>query len=154
MAVRALGILSFIFAIQWAVPSLAEEAGNARPASIPNADELIQHCWDISEEKRASGVTAEMRKGALESALCLKTEVAAQAEALIKTTSVSKEEISALLENINAAYGRLYWLMFNENKACTPSCGTMNQAMHNAYVARAYEFILKDLIRLRKEHGV
>jgi len=35
-----------------------------------------------------------------------------------------------------------------------PSCGTMNHPLHNAYVARAYEFILIDIIRLRKEHEV
>ena len=137
------------------LPAVAGGASQSnKTLDIPNAEDLIKHCWDISEEKRASGVTAEMRKGALDSAICLKKEITIQAQALIKDTSITKDEISALLENLNAAYGRLYWLMFNENKACTPSCGTMNHPLHNAYVARAYESILKDIIRLRKEYGV
>jgi len=154
---RSLKPLIFACAILVLAAIPAAAGGNEKPnakVDIPNAEDLIKHCWDISEEKRASGVTATMRKGALDSAQCLKKEVAQQIRIFIDEDSISNDEITELLESLNAAYGRLYWLMFNENKACTPSCGTMNHPLHNAYVARAYEMILKDLISLRKKYGV
>ena len=157
MIIRTMKILAlgFVISMYGISPTFAGGGTQAeKKVEIPNAEDLIKQCWKISKEKRDSGITAEMRKGALDSALCLKQEVATQATALIQKTSITKEELSELLDNLNAAYGRLYWLMFNENKACRPSCGTMNHPLHNAYVARAYELILKDLIRLRKEHGV
>ncbi|MBF0251399.1 MAG: hypothetical protein HQL35_12315 [Alphaproteobacteria bacterium] len=153
MIFRGFGINVFVIATLWSALAYAQDAAAPKALAIPNAEELIQHCWDISEEKRASGVTSVMREGHLDTALCLENEIIAHGSALL-TTPPSKEDLQKLLETLRFTYGGLYWDMFNGNRGCNPSCGTLNHTRHNWELAKLYEKILGDIIELRKKYGV
>jgi len=135
-------------------PAFAGEKKQVDPKTIPNAEDLIKHCWDISEEKRSTPNTAIMRAGNLDTALCLRKQINFHGSILIDETSLTEKTIETLIGNIHDAYGRLYWILFNENKGCNPSCGTENYIRHNWETAKLYEKILTDIISLRKKYGV
>lgn len=133
-----------------ALPAKAD--GEAVP-DIPNAEDLIKHCWDISLEKRSSGNTPLMREGNLDTALCLEHEIIAHASALL-TPPPNEADIIKTMETLRFTYGRFYWDMFNGNRGCNPFCGTENHIRHNWELAKLYEKILSDIIELRNKYGV
>lgn len=148
-------VLVCAFSIWGTLPAIAGgNFGSKASIQIPNTEDLIKHCWDISEEKRSTPNTAMMREGHLDTALCLEQEIITHAAALIEETSMTRKQIVSLINNLHDAYGRLYWMMYNENKGCGFSCGTIHHPRHNTQVALLYEKILWDIIDLRKEYGV
>jgi len=68
-----------------------------------------------------------MRAGNLDTALCLRKQINFHGSILIDATSLTEGTIETLIKSIHDAYGRLYWILFNENKGCKPSCATENQ---------------------------
>lgn len=153
MFVRPFFILCAIFlGLGIITPAHAERKNDAK--DIPNAEDLIKHCWDISEEKRATPNTAVMRAGNLDTALCLEQEIIKHASALLHKTTKTKTEIIKLMKTIRFSYGGLYWDLYNNNKGCDPFCGTENHIRHNWELAKLYEKILNNIIELRNKYEV
>jgi len=137
-----------------ATPAFAEERTRIESNTIPNAEDLIKHCWDISEEKRATPSTGTMLDGHIDTALCLEKEIINHASHLIYEGFYSRGKIESEIRLIGKTLGNFYSAMYNENHACTPSCGTIRYTWHMSIVSKLYEQMLTDVIALRKEHGV
>ncbi|OEJ65629.1 hypothetical protein [Magnetovibrio blakemorei] len=152
-------MMAFIFAcaiLVWGtIPATA--GGNAKTTpkvDIPNAEELIKHCWDISKEKRAEIYEKSWREGHLDTALCLEQAIIDNASILIYEGFYSREKIESEIRLVGKTYGNFYSAMYNENKACSPSCGTIRHTWHISKISKLYESILEDIIALRVEHGL
>jgi hypothetical protein len=123
-------------------------AGAASPdwAEI-DPEPLIDRCWSISQEDRDSGVTVLMSQGAANTIDCLEEEIVRHATAFFKTKN--EEEIRQLVSDLDKPYAEFYWVMYNENKGCEPSCGSMYHMFHVGALASLLENILRDLVSQR-----
>lgn len=96
----------------------AVAAGPARANGAPaggwqeiDADALVEACWAISHEDRASGSSLRMSEGAATTLECLREEIIRQAEAFLDPRHTDMAEIRemlvsrALLEHIQPAPG-------------------------------------------------
>lgn len=147
-------VLVCAFSIWGTLPAIAGgNVGSKASIQISDAEDLIKHCWDISEEKRSTPNTALMREGNLDTALCLENEIIKHGSALLEPPP-TKEDIQKTMKTLRFTYGRLYWDMFNGNRGCNPFCGTENHIQHNWELAKLYEKILTDIIALRKKYRV
>jgi hypothetical protein len=122
------------------------------PKDIPDAQALIDACWDKHRNKLESGVTSEMRKAGIDSAMCIKDEIVRNFMVLVE--DADEDEVHALLFKVNEGAGRFYWMLYNQVTACGGHCGTMFHVFHNAAVAAIYEDILRDVIRQREFYGL
>jgi hypothetical protein len=142
-------LFSLVALIAAAISSHSSAFGNEYR---PDAAVLIKHCWSVSEKSRASGVTSDMRRGGNNTAQCLQHEIVKHASMLIDDGAMTSEDIAQLLNQLSKSYGKLYWSMYNENKACKPSCGTMYRTFHISALTTLYENILKDIISQLNEN--
>lgn|GEM_PF-6804327 len=76
-------------------PAFAEEKKQVDPKTIPNAEALIKHRWDISEEKRATPSTDVMLDGHINTTVCLEKEMINHASYLIYEGFYSREKIES-----------------------------------------------------------
>lgn len=120
---------------------------------IPNPDDVISACHEASREKMESGVTAEMRHGALEMALCLEKAITENAAILVAPDALTPEAIAAKLKALRFAYGNLYWHIYNSARGCGFGCGTMYHVFHNGKLIWLYENMLRDVIEQRRKYG-
>jgi len=155
MAIRFLTIVCAAWIGLASISSVfAAEKIQTDPKTIPNAEDLIKHCWDISEEKRSTPNTALWREGHLDTALCLEKEIINHASHLIYEGFYSRTKIESEIRLIGKTFGNFYSAMYNENHACMPSCGTIRYTWHITKISKLYEQMLTDVIALRNEHGV
>ncbi len=139
-----LALSFFLLVTPWAAGS-----GRADEEGI-DAQALIDACWAISLEDRSSGVTAQMRRGALKSVLCLEEVILDQVEILFPDGEyLSREQAAEKLEQLRFAAGSLYWSIYNENIACDPSCGTYWHDLHLHGNAHILEHMLREVVRVR-----
>ena len=124
-------------------------AGAAEWTDI-DAEALVALCWAISEEDRGSGVTSRMRQGTADTIDCLEQEIVQHATAFFRTRS--EEQIRQLVTDIGGSYAQFYWVMYNENKACDPGCGTVYHVVFIGEVAELLEDMLRDLVSQRNEY--
>ena len=118
-----------------------------------DAQPIIDRCWQLSEEDRASGVTSRKRSGTFDSVLCLKSAISENASAIFANDDYSKDEIDNDLSAIIKGNGRFYWKLNNSHKGCSP-CGSIHHLSHVAEIAGRLEQILRDVIEKRNEYGV
>ncbi|MDA1189634.1 MAG: hypothetical protein O2854_08180 [Chloroflexi bacterium] len=132
----------------------AVEAGGAPEFQPIDAEALIKECWDLSEQKRASGVTAVMREGTLETVSCLEGLIAAQAAEMFAPDIVSGETASTMARDITSSVGKLYWHIYNDHVGCFPACGTMYYLFPSALVADVLEKIIRDMVAQRNDYHI
>jgi len=111
------------------------------------AQKAIDACWAVSQEYRDSGVTAKMREGHLNTALCMEDHIIYLSENyLYKDRPKLVDETKERLEMLRAGYGRIYWNLFNSHDECRTilGCGTLYHIFHNNYYAVMLESIIKD----------
>ncbi len=77
---------------------------------IPEAQTIINACWVISDELRSSPNMEDIRRGNLNTALCLEEEIIKHMDILV---SDPLEEIKQRMKKLRFAYGGLYWSMYN-----------------------------------------
>ena len=99
-----IAIFIAVIGLGCAFPAFAKD--NSTP--IPNAEDLIKHCWDISLEKRSMQNTAMIREGNLDTALCLRQEVMDHTSTLVDDTPMTQNEAQKLIMDLYNAYARLY----------------------------------------------
>lgn len=146
-------ISSLMLAFSVLVLSVNARAGGDEPIVIPDADTIIKHCWDISLELRSSPSVDAMRAGNLDTALCLEKAIIDNAADFIEPSSLTRDQIAAKMKEIRFALGGFYWSLYNEHKGCPfPSCGRFFHPAHNAFLAQAYEDILRNVIAQRKDY--
>ena len=152
-------LATFLFALIFLTlypPSPAVAGGDGYPAKgpdIPDAQELIDACWAISQEKVDTGITALMLEGTLVSTRCLMDVIQNNAAILISEDSFSSEQILESLEGIISSYGKLYWHIYNSVESCTPACGSMYKLRSAYALFELYGDILKDIIEQRGDYG-
>ena len=122
--------LLLCFSLAVSVPGAIATAATSQ---LVNADALIKPCWDLSEEKRSSGVTATMRQGTLDTVLCLEKVILDQVEILFPEGKyLSRAQAEKKLERLRFAVGSFYWSLYNEHTGCKHFCGTIWQVLHLA----------------------
>ena len=130
-------------------------AWSAARKDVPEAQTLIDACWEISRKDRESGVTGRMRNGAANTVGCLEEAVLDQLQHLFPDGKpLSREKAQEHLDRIQIGVQKLYWSIYNEHAGCDPFCGTMYQVFHLSPNARILEDIIRTLIRQRKEYGL
>jgi len=115
-----------------------------------DAEPLIERCWAVSRDDRESGVTVRMGHGTADTIGCLESEIVRHATAFFATKNV--EEIRNLISNLDKSYAEFYWIMYNENKGCDPSCGSIYHMIHVGALASLLEDILRDLVSQRNSY--
>lgn len=121
---------------------------------IPDADEIIAYCRDTSQERRDTGVTTEMMYANDETIECLAAAIAENMRILVDEDYMKKEDGMGIEESIDAfatATGRLYKNIYNVNRACLGSCGTMWLTSGSNKVIDFQEILLKHIIMHRRE---
>jgi len=142
------GVGMFV-AVVLAFAAMPGRAESERWPPIPDPDEIIKHCWDISAEMRASD-NASQREGALDTALCLRNAIKEHMAILVGNSRLETAgSMDEILELIHAGLGKFYWEMYNNNDACDQGCGSAWFAQHNFRTARFYEEILRDVLNQR-----
>ncbi|WP_420725986.1 hypothetical protein [Hwanghaeella sp. LZ110] len=117
------------------------------------ADEIIEHCWAISEELRSQPNTQAIRAGQLDTALCLENAIIDYASDFIDPDSLSRDDIANKMEQTRFAIGGLYWSLYNEHRGCSfPSCGTIFYSFHNQMVSESYILILRNIMDQREDY--
>ncbi len=137
-----------------AVGAPAAMAG-AEPFQPIDAEALIKPCWDLSEEKRSSGVTATMRQGALDTVLCLEKVILDQVEILFPDgQNLSRAQAEKKLERLGSAIQTFYWPLYNGHVGCKGFCGTMWQVFHLAKNAHVLEGVIRDIVDQRNQYKI
>ncbi|MAS86543.1 MAG: hypothetical protein CMH30_00990 [Micavibrio sp.] len=109
------------------------------------ADKAIQICWNISQEKRNSGVTQQMREGNLDTALCMENHLLHLADTILfiknpKLNTQTKTNLVKMREGI----GAYYWDIYNNHDGCENGCGTIMYSLHNNAYAKFLETLIND----------
>ena len=137
-----------------AVSAPAAVAG-AEPFQPIDARALIKPCWDLSEEKRASSVTATMRQGTLDTVLCIEKVILDQVGILFPGGKyLSRAQAEKKLERLRFAVGSFYWSLYNEHIGCKHFCGTMWQVLHLAKNVDFLEQMIRDIADQRNRYKI
>ena len=129
----------------------ASAGGPVRTYGGPEAEELIKACWDKTLEERS--ISARVRSGMIKSVLCLEAVVVGQFDALFPDSGpVSREQDIKKLKTLLKAAGELYWDIYTRNAGCEPGCGWINHTFHLSGMAHILEYMIREIIRVRKEH--
>ena len=130
-------------------------AWSATRKDVPEAQTLIDACWEISRKDRESGVTGRMRSGSADTIGCLEEIVLDQVDALFPDGKyLSRRKAREYLDMIEIGVQKLYWSIYNEHVGCDPFCGTMYQVFHLSPNARILEDMIRALVRQRKEYDL
>ena len=131
------------------------EPSPMRKKAQAHAQEIIDACWAISEDDRASGNTPRMRYGALDSALCMENLILKLvSKYLHKNNPEILKDFQDNLQKLRMGYGRIIWDLYNDHDGCDFSCGTMYHVFHNGYYAHLMEEILKTTVNQIIEYGL
>ena len=155
MIFRALAIALAGFALIAAGEPEAE-SGNApeTPPANPEAQKIIDGCWKISQEKRDSGGTLEMREGAADTAACLEKAILDQTETLFDPQTLSRKDAQGQIDRLREAYEGYYDALLNHNRGCAPDCGSENQPVPSMEYAKVLEKMLRDIFEVREEYEI
>ena len=127
----------------------------AEQKTIPDAQVLIDACWEISRKDRESGVTGRMRNGHADTIVCLEEVILDQLQPLFPDGEyLSRQKAREYLDMIQIGVQKLYWSIYNEHAGCDPFCGTIYQVFHLSPNARILEEMIRRLVRQRKEYGL
>jgi hypothetical protein len=129
----------------WLVPAAAGAGTPGWTEIDPEA--LVALCWAVSQEDRDSGVTARMVQGTGDTIDCLEEEIVRHATEFL--TTKNEDEIREAVSAIKKSFAEFYWAMYNENKGCDPSCGSIHHVSHVSALAALLEDILRDLFAQR-----
>ena len=130
-------------------------AGSKTSKDIPDAQNLIDGCWEISRKDRESGVTGRMRSGAAKTVGCMEETVLDQLQPLFPDGKyMSRKQAQEHLDRIRIGVQKLYWSIYNEHVGCESFCGTIYQVFHLSPNARILEDMIRALVRQRKEYGL
>lgn len=120
-----------------------------------HAEAMIADCWEEPQKRIDTGITSEMRQGALQAAHCIEARIAEQLEAFLDPDSLYVQErmpdIQKHIRSIGNGIGEFYWALYNENQYCDgfKYCGTMQTVMHNNEMAHFYADLLRAVISQR-----
>lgn len=136
----------FLFILLACLISLPARGEDHSAQAEKAAQKIINACWTLSEEDRDSGVTARMREGTLNTALCMKKHILALSkQVLFKDDPLIQKDVAEDLDKIHHGVGGLYWNLHNSHDSCSQNpCGTMYHVLHNGALAHTMEDILRD----------
>ena len=149
LLIAALSIVTLVHGDAQAQLSPEREA-----AAKAEAKNLINGCWTISKEMNDRGSTADMRRGALKSVLCLEGVILDLTGILFETRYLSREKAQERLKTLRFAYGRFYWDIHNEHRGCRLHCGTMYQLFHLDANASILEKMVQDMVDKRYQYEI
>jgi hypothetical protein len=116
-----------------------------------DAEEMIDHCWDISLALR-SGSTASARRGFVESVACLRKTIVEQALPMFEPGVLTPAYAEWLLIRMADPYAEFFDNLYNSHKHCF--CGTMMTSIDLWAVSRLYEQVLRDVVAQRNAYGL
>ena len=103
--------MMILIIVLFATPFLSQSrAWGADSKAIPDAQTLIDACWEISRKDRESGVTGRMRSGAADTVGCLEEVVLDQLQPLFPDGKyMSRKQAQEHLDRIQIGVQKLYW---------------------------------------------
>lgn len=132
-----------------------ERQSPERPADIEVAQNIIDACWSISEDNRASGNTPRMRTGALDSARCMEDAILSLVSRYLnKNDPDALEQYREDMDKLRAGYGHMMWNLYNYHDGCNGGCGTMYYTFHNLAYAHLLEDILKKAVKQIQDYDL
>jgi hypothetical protein len=150
MTMRA-WVLAALLALTVA-PAQSADRTAAEPGEvweILDAEKIIDACWDMSNEQRASGNPADRAEGNLTSLLCL--EEAAKTQIVAFEFKKPANEFARELRDRRDYLLALYAKIWNENPGCGRGlCGTANEARPYWAAATFFERMIEIAVYLRK----
>jgi hypothetical protein len=130
-------------------PAHAENSGEQITAFAPiNAQELIDHCWDISLELRSRS-TRETRFGFIETLTCLRKTIVEQIVPMMEPGDLTPAYAEWMLIEMAGPYAAFFNKLYNAHKHCF--CGTVNHNVDLWAVTQLYEMLLRDVIDQRNK---
>lgn len=119
---------------------------------IPNADELIKHCWDISLELRSQTGTGAMEAGGERTARCFEDAVKENMRILLKYDNMNSEgkTLDDLMKDIHTSMFLFYDNLYSNNIACGFTCGNIWGIISRGDLAHFYEMMLKTVLSHRE----
>ena len=125
------------------------------PAQPTAAQQIIDACWALSEDNRASGNTPRMRTGALDSALCMEDAILSLVSRYLnKNDPDILSQYREDLDKIRAGYGHMMWNLYNDHDGCHAGCGTLFHVFHNDFYAHLLEDILKKTVKQIQDYDL
>lgn len=128
--------------------------------SLAHADEpsrsqqIAKTCWDISEAKRDSPVTPDMREGMTITATCLEESILKIAsEEFFKDSPDKLEKFKADFKAFSEGAKSMTWSLHNEADWCAEGCGTMGYIMAPGAYANMLEDFLEEMMAATIEGG-
>lgn len=137
------------------VPAFDAGSGGGDEPTIPDAQALIDECWEISLDKRSSVNTDRMRSGHLDTVLCLEGLILDQVDQMFIGSDqqyLSRKTAQEKLKQLRFAVGGLYWPIYNEHSDCSRFCGTIYQTFHLPPISRVLEDMIRAMIDVRKRY--
>lgn len=132
------------------IPTMASANGGRRPWTEIDAQAAIERCWTVGQDKRDSGTTPVMREGTEETIECLEAEIMRHTSEFFIAKDAA--EVQDRLDTAHKSLRGLYWALYNNNQACSPSCGTMYYVLPASEIAGLWEDILRNIIRERNQY--
>ena len=131
-------------AVAIAVTGLSTASAGGAPESAQERTEAaIEACWALSQADRDTGVTSQMRHGAVVSARCLEGVLQDELRGLLDDNTLARLDLPSQIEALRDSYGSIYWELYNGGRRnSTEWRGTVYQVFHVA----AYASLLEDLI--------
>lgn len=114
-----------------------------------DAQELIDHCWEISFELRSGG-TRSTRHGFVETLTCLRKAIVEQTIPMFEPDSWSPAYAEWLLIKMADPYAEFFDRLYNTHKHCF--CGTMYYNIDLWAIAHLYETVLRDVVDERNRY--
>lgn len=144
---KILFIVTLFFLISSTPLSYANDDWQERAKE--KAQKAIDACWAISLEDRSSPVTAKMRAGNLNTALCMEKHIVELSETYLFIDDAEKiQRVKDDLEQFRSGYGHFMWMLYNESDLCPRGwCGTYYHVIHNTAYAKQLETVVFDVYR-------
>jgi hypothetical protein len=133
-------------------PAQATDNDDRETAFEPiDAQELIDHCWEISYELRL-GSTRSTRHGFIETLTCLRKTIVEQTIPMFEPDSWSPAYAEWLLIKMAEPYAEFFDRLYNDHKHCF--CGTQYHNIDLWAVSNLYETVLRDVIDERNKYQI
>lgn len=133
-------------AVAIAVTGLSTASAGGAPESAQERTEAaIEACWALSQADRDTGVTSQMRHGAVVSARCLEGVLQDELQGLLDDNTLARLDLPTQIEALRNSYGSIYWELYNGGRRDGEWRGTMYQLFHVSNYAALLEKMIRDV---------
>ncbi len=146
-------MLGLAAALLIASPALAQQRP-FDPATLPDADRLLEACKKPVQDLYDSGVTAKMREASIQTVACLRKAIIGQVREIFPNPDAAVARFEKHFDHLAEGDQRIHWELYNETRYCSQGgCGTNRHVMHAAAHVGLMHTLLRDILAYRKAEG-